>query len=117
MDAHTGSGPSRRCHRSGSRACYFRDGSGSDRVDRRRSRTWIHHMCCPRTVVPVPATQKLVSNVATPRQWELDLPLDIADTEGTHLVVAPVTWTAAAIQRRPPSSGGAFVAPFPDMST
>lgn len=32
---------------------------GSDRVDRRRSRTWIHRMCCPRNVAAlVPAKNR-----------------------------------------------------------
>ena len=53
MSVRTGNGPSRRHCRSRSRAYYSpRETAGSDRVDRRRSRTWMgHRRRCPRIVV------------------------------------------------------------------
>lgn len=129
-NAHTGNGPSRKngCFRS---HAYHVRGPGSDRVDHHHSRTWtLHHMQCPRSVVVVVVaaalapvkTSSWVSHQSPCREHNLHLLLDIADIEGTRLVVVLVLfhvleiWMTWMIQRKPPS-GDAFAAPFPDTST
>ena len=119
--ARTGNAPSHKHCRSRSHAYCSPRGLDSDRADRRRSRTWKdRHMRCPHNAPVTREKRKKdigVSKLALPRQRVLHLLLGIADTAGTRLA-GPETWTTSEIQRmRPPPSGGASAAPFPDTST
>lgn len=114
-NARTGDAPSYKHCRHRSHAYCSPDGPDSDRADRHRSRTWKgHHMHSPRTVALVPT--RSVSKTSLLPWHVLNLPLGIADIEGTHLV-DPETWRTSGTQRLPPPSGGASAALFPGMST